>query len=138
MTSCSLKNLKRMGSVPLANANVSLDAATIKIEQLQMELNQRNTSRAMLPFLPRLLNAICAKGWPKGLDMTDRMSEPMQNAIVMMTAQPVTVAVNREDSMANGTAFAALDASSAIVADDSKPETTHTGVRKESMNAQPL
>src|ERR1700712_342860 len=62
----------------------------------------------------------------------------MQNAIVMMTAQPVTAAVNREESIAKGTAFAALLASSAIVADDSKPDTTQTGVRKESIKAQPL
>jgi hypothetical protein len=67
----------------------------------------------------------------------------------------VKVAITKEDSMANGTAFAALEASSAIVADDSKPakrinktsekiitkyllDTTQTGVRKQNMNAQPL
>jgi len=65
-------------------------------------------------------------------------SVPMQNAIVMITAHPVTAAVTREESIANGTAFAAFDASSAIVAEDSKPETTHTGVRKLSMNDQPF
>lgn len=44
--------------LPLANANVSLDAATIKIEQLQIELNHKNTNKAILTFLPKLLKAI--------------------------------------------------------------------------------
>jgi hypothetical protein len=111
----------------------------------------------------------------------------MQNAMVMITAHPVTVAVMRDEStiiklvwslerclkearvgfgakelnsfcrskhlaqgidfqekdakfhlLAKGTAFAALEASSAIVADDSKPETTQTGVKKLNIKAQPL
>ncbi len=45
-------------NIPLAKAKVSLDAATIKIEQLQIELNHINTSTAILPFFPRLLNTI--------------------------------------------------------------------------------
>ena len=65
-------------------------------------------------------------------------SLPMQKAMVMMTAHPVTVAVRREDTIANGTAFAALLASSAIVAEDSNPETTQTGVRNDNINAHPL
>ena len=65
-------------------------------------------------------------------------SEPMQNAIVMMTAQPVTVAVTKELTIANGTALAALLASSAIVALLSNPLTTQTGVKKLIMNAHPL
>lgn len=65
-------------------------------------------------------------------------SGPMQKAIVMMTAHPVTVAVTSEDTIANGTALAALLASSAIVAELSKPETTQTGVRNESIKAHPL
>lgn len=64
-------------------------------------------------------------------------SEPIQKAIVMITAQPVTAAVQSEETIAIGTAFAAFEASSAIVADDSNPETTHTGVRKHIMNAHP-
>jgi len=91
----------------------------------------------MLPFCPKLLNAICANGWPNGLLTMPTTSVPIQNAIVITTAQPVTVAVSNDDTMANGTAFAALLASSAIVADDSKPDTTHTGVRKHNMNAHP-
>jgi hypothetical protein len=62
----------------------------------------------------------------------------MQNAIVMMTAHPVKHPVTRDDSIANGTARAAFEASSAMVADDSKPDTTQTGVKNESMNAHPL
>jgi hypothetical protein len=50
----------------------------------------------------------------------------------------VIVAVTRDETIANGTALAALEASSAIVAEDSNPDTTHTGVRKDSMKAQPL
>jgi len=62
----------------------------------------------------------------------------MQNAIVMMTAQPVIVATTKEEIIAKGTALAALLASSAIVALLSNPETTQTGVKKLSMNAHPL
>ena len=65
-------------------------------------------------------------------------SLPIQNAIVIIKSHPVNVAVTSEESMAKGTALAALLASSAIVAEDSNPETTHTGVRKESMKAHPL
>jgi hypothetical protein len=62
----------------------------------------------------------------------------MVKAMVMMKAQPAMRAVTSDDTIAKGTALAAFDASSAIVADDSKPETTQTGVRNESINAQPL
>jgi hypothetical protein len=55
-----------------------------------------------------------------------------------MTAHPVIVAVTSEETIAKGTAFAALLASSAIVALDSKPDTTHTGVKKLNINAHPL
>ena len=65
-------------------------------------------------------------------------SVPMQKAIVIMTAHPVTVAVTKLETIANGTAFAALLASSAIVALLSNPDTTQTGVRKLIINAQPL
>jgi hypothetical protein len=65
-------------------------------------------------------------------------SVPMQNAMVITTAHPVTEAVTREDIIAKGTAFAAFDASSAIVAEDSKPDTTQTGVKKLIIKAQPL
>ena len=65
-------------------------------------------------------------------------SGPMAKAIAIMTAQPVIVPVTKEETIAKGTALAALEASSAIVAEDSKPETTQTGVKKESMKAQPL
>ena len=65
-------------------------------------------------------------------------SGPIQKAMAIMTAHPVNVAVTKEETMANGTAFVAAEDSSAIVAEDSKPETTQTGVRKESMKAQPL
>lgn len=44
--------------LPLAKAKVSRDAATMRIEQLQMELNHKTTSNAILPFFPKLLNAI--------------------------------------------------------------------------------
>jgi hypothetical protein len=44
--------------LPLAKANVSRDAATIRMEQLQMELNHKKTNSAILPFLPKLLKAI--------------------------------------------------------------------------------
>jgi hypothetical protein len=110
----------------------------MRMEQFQIEENQRNVRRAMAPRSPRLFRAIWAKGWPRGEEMIERGSGPMQNAMAMITAQPVKVAVTREETMAKGTALAALDASSAMVAEDSKPETTQTGVRKESMNAQPL
>ncbi len=53
--------------------------------------------------------------------MIEMGSGPIQKAMARMTAQPVKVAVTKEDTMANGTALAALDASSAMVADDSKP-----------------
>lgn len=132
----SQRNVRRI-SVPRAKANVSLDAATIKIEQLQMELAHRNTNNAILPFFPKLLKATWANGCPNS-DVTIAMtSGPIQNAIVIMTAQPVIAAVINELNIANGTALAAFDASSAIVADDSKPDTTHTGVRKHIINAQP-
>lgn len=48
-------------------------------------------------------------------------SGPIQKAIGRITAQPVKAAIIKEDTMANGTALAALEASSATVADDSKP-----------------
>jgi hypothetical protein len=62
----------------------------------------------------------------------------MQNEIVIITAQPVTAATSKLLTIANGTAFAAFDASSAIVADDSNPDTTQTGVSRDIINAQPL
>jgi hypothetical protein len=125
-------------SIPRAKANVSLLAATMSIEQLQILENHKKDNSATLPFFPKLLNAICAIGCPNGVVTMPITSVPMQNATVIMTAQPVIVAVTREETIAKGTAFAALEASSAIVAEDSKPETTQTGVRKESMNAHPL
>ena len=65
-------------------------------------------------------------------------SDPMQNAIVIMTAHPVIVAVISDDTIANGTAFAALLASSAIVELLSNPDTTRTGVKKLIINAHLL
>lgn len=123
---------------PLAKANVSRLAATIKILQLQTLLPHKKTSNAILPFCPKLLNAICASGCPSGDVTIPITSGPIQNAIVIITPQPVIKAVTREDTIANGTALAAFEASSAIVADDSKPDTTQTGVKKDSINAHPL
>ncbi len=65
-------------------------------------------------------------------------SGPMQNAMAMMTPHPVKRAVTRDDTIAKGTAFDALEASSAMVADDSNPETTQTGVKKHIIKAHPL
>jgi len=103
-----------------------------------MELNHKNTKSAILPFFPKLLNAIWANGWPKVVVTIAIGSGPIQKAIVIITAHPVTAAVTREDTIANGTALAAFEASSAIVADDSNPETTQTGVKKLNMKAHPL
>jgi hypothetical protein len=44
--------------------------------------------------------------------MMDIGSGPIQNAMARITAQPVKAAVTKEETMANGTAFAALEASS--------------------------
>jgi hypothetical protein len=123
---------------PRAKAKVSRDAATIRIEQLQILENHRKVSRAILPFVPRLFRAIWAIGCPRGVVTIEMTSWPMQNAIVMITAHPVKHPAKRDDSIAKGTARAAFEASSAIVADDSNPDTTQTGVKKESINAHPL
>jgi hypothetical protein len=56
----------------------------------------------------------------------------MRNAIVIMTAHPVIVAVISDETIANGTA------SSAIVELLSNPDTTRTGVKKLIINAHPL
>jgi hypothetical protein len=106
------------------------------MEQLQTLAIHRNVRRAMDPFLPRLLKTIATMGC--GAEIILRTSVPIQKAMVMMSAQPVNSATTKEDIMANGTALVAFEASSAIVADDSKPETTQTGVKKHNMKAQPL
>lgn len=124
--------------IPLAKAKVSRDAATIRMEQLQILEIQMNVRRAMLPLSPRLLNTIWAKGCPSGEVTRLIASWPIQNAIVMISAHPVTAPVTRDETIANGTAFAAFEASSAIVAEDSKPDTTQTGVKNDSMKAHPL
>lgn len=46
------------GIIPLAKANVSLEAATMRIEQLQIEEIHNKAKRATLPCFPKLLNAI--------------------------------------------------------------------------------
>lgn len=110
----------------------------MRIEQLQMELNQRQTRSAMLPLLPKLLNAIWARGCPRVVVTIAIASGPMQNAIVIITAHPLNKAVTSEETIAKGTALAAFEASSAMAAADSKPETTQTGVKKHIINAHPL
>lgn len=92
----------------------------------------------MAPFFPKLFKHICAMGCPNGLVTSAITSEPMVKAMEMTTPMPTNNATTSDDTIAKGTAFAAFEASSAIVADDSNPETTHTGVKRAIMKAHPL
>lgn len=78
-------------SIPLANAKVSRDAATIRMEQLQIELNHKNTKRAIEPLLPKLLKAIWARGCPSGVVTIEMTSCPIENAIVIITFEHVSI-----------------------------------------------
>lgn len=89
------------------------------MELLQTLVMYKNTSIITLPVSPRQLSRICAIGWPRSESTMELTSEFIVKAMTITTAQPVAAAANSEEIMANGTAFAACDASSAIVAADS-------------------
>ena len=85
---------------------------------------------ARVGFFPKLLKKIAAMGCPMSLFNNASISVPMQKANAILTAHPRTPEIAMAPTIPQGTAVAALEASSLICTAESKEQMVQRGDKK--------